>query len=799
MVVGLACIALYVAIGSGDHGSALLLLTPTRVPSRNGRPAYNSNKFARKGGSPADAGDGEETRETNYTMPPNTDQPIVLRKMDCLHHDGACVQEDGSVILPHGYPVHRFLPLRSDLHAGLNAQRSKKCPASSLLLRSPLINSAPQKKGDPEQQQQRHAKEASMRQALERQFETPLRSDKSLFFSDSDNNNNNNNALHDSDSDSNDEDGPWWIPFSSSSDQAASLERLPCTAEVQALLHRWQQPPKQACTATPFHDTKNNNHDNDPDLGQAGTVRGLVSQLKAGAHGVGSAITLLAHDFLSALLLRRRFAVAAKKPWYFAPAECGRKGGAAAGGWECLFLPPTSCQAAWGSVPSHSISSISRVPNKRLVTKKSFDATGLSRSDFPSMEAFFAILTSQQDDEVRSLPQARHESIRSGDLQHDTLVSGILIADGRRSADREKQIAAKCVPLVREWASSDTSNRILMGTFRKGSDPLLVYQLAQVTAYLMRGLQPWFRQVIAAHLRRIVLANPSRQQHLGRKRPEDDEQLLKSGRVQEENAEKAAGVVLGRGGGGDQPLRLVHDPAAEAAGQIEEEVRSVVFVHDRGELAKYREYYNTFGCHKLAQDAYLRELNLYLCPPASAENSVVDIDVGAEQQQKRRMVKQNKCIVFISGNMPQAEYQQILKRLEPLSAQRVDSDGNNFQLIVRSTWRLTAPGSSGNKNAAVTPAEETARWGAAHPAASWVDLFAGMHSTAWTCVVQSNWCRVIDFLRMTLLSRAHCPFIDMGIAALADDAYPNLYCIVREDWPKKPYGGTSVVKNFVVK
>merc|ERR1712131_198087 len=84
-------------------------------------------------------------------------------------------------------------------------------------------------------------------------------------------------------------------------------------------------------------------------------------------------------------------------------------------------------------------------------------------------------------------------------------------------------------------------------------------------------------------------------------------------------------------------------------------------------------------------------------------------------------------IVYVSGNTPRDIYIKLKQTLE----------GDTIGVSVISIWGSPLVGGP-----------SSARWGAGHPAASWVDLWigAGGAAGAWACIVQSNWCRVIDFL-----------------------------------------------------
>jgi hypothetical protein len=388
---------------------------------------------------------------------------------------------------------------------------------------------------------------------------------------------------------------------------------LPCTAEIQQRLHEYQH----RCAARG---------------GGGADAKFLVSRLKEGAHGVGSAITLLAHDFLAAMILGRTFAIAQSR-WYFAPASC------ASGGWECLYTAPTSCPVPAGETVISSASQGRHAGS--VVRKKAFDISGLSRNDAPTLEDFFG---------------STH--------------------------------AAKCAPLVRRWAESSHQSVYLMGTFAKGADPILGYMMAQVTRYLMRQPQPWFGQVLRHHIKVIF--------------------------------------------------------------RDADELSTAVYVQDRGEIAKYREYYNAFGCHTF--------------------DAAVFVDIPAWLR-----AGHESPVLYVSGNTPKQLHDKLTAAV-PASWR------------VRSVW--THP-------AMAAKTSETARWGASLPFSSWVDMYVGVGSGAWVCAVQSNWCRVINFLRMTAeatVSRprvAECPFIDLGLLMLANTTARRRYCVVGPDWPTKPFSGAA--------
>lgn len=418
-------------------------------------------------------------------------------------------------------------------------------------------------------------------------------------------------------------------PYSSLDMAAGSSDAyagsLPCTAEAQRRLAAHQSD----CRGGKF----------------------LESKLKEGAHGVGSAVTLLAHDFLGAMMVGRVFTIARTR-WYFAPKSC------AAGGWNCLYTPPTNCSSsADGAGGSESVSSIGAARRSRASTirKKAFDISGLSRNDAPTLLDFFG---------------------------------------GSASPD-----AARCAKAVEAWAKDGRQSIYLMGTFARGADPILGYMMAQVTRYLMRAPKAWFATMLRHHVAQTF------------KEPGE----------------------LGR----------------------------AVYVQDRGEVAKYREYFNAFGCHTF-QPATFAEL------PLALSGAIADSTSSTSSGSARR-----RPVLYVSGNTPLALYRKLSERYT-----------KELGWSVRSVWAHPAVATG-----------ESERWGASAPFTSWTDLYVGAGAGAWVCAVQSNWCRVINFLRLTARSaaaRPHaaaCPFVDLGLLMLANATARDRYCLTDPAWPTKPYAG----------
>eukprot|EP00760_Papus_ankaliazontas_P039210 PhM_4_TR9514/c0_g1_i1/m.60960 len=398
----------------------------------------------------------------------------------------------------------------------------------------------------------------------------------------------------------------WWAPASNN---------IPCTAAAQRALFRHQHP--TSCGGAKF----------------------LSTRLKEGAHGLGSALSIVVYDFLSAIMTGRVLHLESG-PWYFASGACAQLG------WQCYFAPPSSCAPPPGS-GVHTVNSLreAKSSSSKTIRKKALDIPGLGRNDLPSVATFFGNEKCTEMDELE------------------------------------------------QWLRNPENN-YLMGTFAKGSDPYLTWLMAQVMRYLVRMPHPWFSEMLHQNLAQV-------------------------GYPQEWT----------------KPLR--HD-ARDDNGPGSSE--GVVFVQLRGEIAKYREYYNVFGCHDVHIDAYV-SVSHEVAPNAA---------------------------MFISGNTPHHRYDYLVR--------------NAKAPAVFSTWNHTS------MRVASGGAKETLRWGADSLMASWLDFFAGVAASGWVCIVQSNWCRMINFLRMTA-GRAQCPFVDLGVLMVADASARRQYCIVKPEWPKKPFGG----------
>ncbi|RNF24703.1 uncharacterized protein Tco025E_02383 [Trypanosoma conorhini] len=247
-----------------------------------------------------------------------------------------------------------------------------------------------------------------------------------------------------------------------------------------------------------------------------------------------------------------------------------------------------------------------------------------------------------------------------------------------------------CYAKYQEWLR-DPANIAVFGTFERALDTRLSFMLAQVFTYLTRAPQPWFQAMIHYHL-----------SHLG--------------------------LVAVDG------IRVATPPSTQC----------MVYVQDRGEAAKMREYYNVFGCHTVGLSLY-RDYVLAISNFSGATSS------------------QRVCRVFVSGGTPYQSFLWLKKEFE------------NESYDVLSTWNIST----------LNAGFESKRWGASSPAASWVDLYAGVASTNWVCVVQSNWCRMIYFLRLTH-GRAECGFVDIGALLLTSTEARGKYCVV-SNFPTKPF------------
>jgi hypothetical protein len=535
------------------------------------------------------------TSSTEFHVPqgtavPESDRPATVESPLAVDHNddtpksltpsrGDAPQRLSPLTLPRRYPMHAGLPPRAELLRGVDAQQALRCSAAA---------DPTQLSGTPDAPTDENAiRDAKASAALEEEFSFPNPSQFVFWKLNADE------------------------PAAPDADAAG--DALPCTNEIQARLAAHQRA-GDSCSGARF----------------------LVSPLKAGAHGIGSAVTLVAHDFLSALLVDRVL-LTTKSRWYFSPPACPR------GGWDCFFAPPTRCEASEHRQTVGSLAEARR-SSAKVIQKKTFDIAGLSRNDYPTLRAF--------------------------------------LGGGA---------AGRCEARIKAYVA-DPRNTYVMGTFARGADPLLGFMMAQVTRYLMRRPQPWFAAMLRHNLPRVLP-------------PPADGHLL--------------------------------------------------YMQDRGEPAKYREYYASIGCHTVDVPRAFPALAAALCRAPDGETAA------------------GSCNVFVSGNTPRKVYDGLKRRLS--------RDG----VRVFSTWEHPA---LQEKKAG---AAESSRWGAASPMSSWVDLYAGVLSSGWACIVQSNWCRVINFLRLTL-GRARCPFVDLGVLMLADADARRRFCVVNSSWPSKPFSGASL-------
>lgn len=599
------------------------------------------------------------------------------------------VLADGSFRLPYVYPMHQHLPAKDKIEAGisgdqLSAHRNERClrHAAPILFDPPTTMKA--------------AEEPLRSAALEKEFDFP------------------NPTAHTFYAEGTEELGeggrPWWVPISAVSPnsvehpieplEAASADgvdrmgegldfgefpdeqydaegNLPCTEQVQRRLWRHQHP--TSCDNARF----------------------LVSRLKEGAHGIGSAVTLVAHDFLSALILGRVLVIDHRTPWYFSSSSCG----ASRRGWDCLFVPPSPC-----AVPSSHAMVASKGDaqrsSSRAIRKKSFDIPGLARHDIPTPEQFFG--------------------------------------------GYEVGTRGRCYTAVKRWLR-DPANTYVMGTFEKGADPLLFMMMAQVTRYLMRAPQPWFRAMLDSHFASVrllsVVGRATTQ--LTQPAPLSETEAAKG------TAKRKAPMVTG---------------AASTTSPFGVKSAMVVYVQERGEIAKYREYYNAFGCHTVDNSLFVRYVTT-ICNATAATIRNARGSINADHQGlpcggAAANHGACGCLAYISGNTPVKGYEYVKDELERAG------------VGVLSTWQHPRLSSS----------QESQRWGASAAFASWVDLYAGVAATGWVCTVQSNWCRVINFLRLTS-GRAQCPFVDVGALMISSGDARAKYCVVKNGWPTKPFGG----------
>jgi hypothetical protein len=515
--------------------------------------------------------------------------------------------------LPYQYPVHGALPPLSDLREGIQRQFATKasCGGGEASERFSLFPNPPPHSYN--RSSQELARQTKLRNVIGRNFDFPyVHSKEGILWPPLDESHREEEPFV-----------PWWI--------GKTADNLPCTVEAQIGIFRHQHPRRS-------------------------DQRYISSRLKADAHGVGSAITLVVHDLLSGMILDRVLVVE-RTPWYFAPEWCdqlevGRS-------WECLFAPPTNTLPPRGSATVVKSMREAQQRSLKMIRKGSFDISGIGRNDLPSLERFFGV-------------------------QNLTELS--------------------CMPRLRSWLR-DPSNRYLMGTFAKGTDPLLTYMMAQVTRYLLRSPQPWFREGLLHHLQLIGFS-----------------------------------------------------------GTHFSETSVVAYVQERGEIAKYREYYNTFGCHTI-DSSLLSSVAVELC----------------------RLEKKSGCSMYVSGNTPLAVLPLLKEKYKAALPQAAFRSTWLHPHLLNSTEAALAQYQNRQPIKAATG--ESTRWGATSPVASWVDLYAGIGSTAWVCAVQSNWCRIINFMRLTA-GRASCPFIDIGMLMIASPRHRQ-FCVVNRTWPTKPFGNAK--------
>eukprot|EP00758_Cryptobia_borreli_P012342 Tbor_TRINITY_DN5736_c0_g2::TRINITY_DN5736_c0_g2_i1::g.20947::m.20947 len=403
---------------------------------------------------------------------------------------------------------------------------------------------------------------------------------------------------------------------------------LPCTSYVQRRIWMSQNNRDMPCSEKKY----------------------IASILKEGAHGIGSALILIGHDLLTAIMLNRVLVLGSKSKWYFSPQGCGDRS------WSCFFQDPSICQS---EISSSEISQSKKVNSKKealhasaikVIRKKTFDAPGIGRNDVPTDEEFF----------------------------------------GTEFVKRNP----KCYQRYKQW-TNDPANVFISGTFSKGADRRLFFMLSQSLRFLMRYHQPWFAAML----------------------------------------EERIGAT-----GFNHATRKISEKKSTNVGTSPR-----IYIQERGEIAKFREYYNTFGCHNIKTTLY---------------SDIV----------RQRCTTAHPCEVFISGNTPKDNYNKL----------RIALLGIPGVVSTKSTWTLVDESSTGSS-----------RWGASGLAASWVDLFAAVTATHWICIVQSNWCRVINMLRLTR-SRALCPFLDAGVLMLTSKRLKDDYCIVNSSWPTKPFSNRII-------
>ena len=483
------------------------------------------------------------------------------------------------------------------------------------------------------------------------------------------------------------------------------------------------------------------------------------------------------------------------KKWHFASETCAEAGRLS---WDCFWQFPSRCQhEAPPSVAAHpakirSKSDALRNRGAVSIVKETFDAKGLGRNDVPSDEDFFG---------KRFVSGTRRVRRKSGGGKEEW-VSGKI---------------PKCYERYQRWALRDVSHTYVQGTFGRGADPRLFFMMAQAMRYLLRYQQPWFFNMAVQGLGHVGMG---------------------------QGAPSAAALLLQRGGrdkgegntSGKSSPKVINNPSKQR-------MAATVYLHERGEINKFREYYSNFGCHNVRSDL-LVDLATARCLGGvlgleGRGGLVGDSGAGAVVREASSTTHNPSanfnhlgpppslasappsCRVFISGNTPSGNYKWLTERLEAANNKSSFPDangekksnsgkGNNGiginKMTIHSTWDLFGPqrralrrprlpsattatgdASSSASGAPSAAAAETARWGANSPSAGWIDLYAGAAASHWACIVQSNWCRLVNWLRLTS-GRAVCGgFVDLGALMLASPTLRDGYCIVNMSWPTKAF------------
>ena len=181
----------------------------------------------------------------------------------------------------------------------------------------------------------------------------------------------------------------------------------------------------------------------------------------------------------------------------------------------------------------------------------------------------------------------------------------------------------------------------------------------------------------------------------------------------------------------------------------------IIYVNDRG-LDKNREYYNHFKCHGVRAGAYEHAVPR-ICAQLTGSN-------------------RPECVIYISGSTSR-EY---FERLTAFFQER--------GFVVASLWL----------HPAMAKGFASRQWGVQIPGGSWIDLaIGGFFARGWVGIAQSNWIRMVEYLRATEPQGARCPFVDMGFAMLSEERVRQQHCFTLANQSTEQYHGETLGAGFL--